>query len=229
MHPVNLIAQAIPTHSEGTELPCEPQEGVCALTGAVGACVPRKELLGKSFTNGDLLARPDSPLVSVDAYRALKFKWERMSSWLCNGVTFQRLDRQGVRQQALFAAMPSQWTAYATTSYKKHGSLNAVVNTGSRRVWLFETRLVDLSNMTQVMDWWNVLNMALRAGIGRSVMETLECPPFVIAKVGLLTWLDFEAWARPRYLSAMYAFLCYLLPSQDELKHENNCEKCSRT
>lgn len=221
MHPVHLISKALQDATEREPLPCEPQEGICALTGLVGACVPRKELFGKSFTNGDLFARPDSPLVSVEAFVALKYKWERMSSWFCDGVTFQRLDRQGVRQQALFADMPSQWTAYATTSYKKHGALNAAANAGSKRVWLFETRRVDLSDMAQVMEWWRVLNVALRAGIGRSVMGTLDCPPFVMAKVGLSTWMTFEAWARPRYLSALYAFLCYLLPSQEELKHES--------
>lgn len=222
MTPVNLIASAIQADPERPELPCEPRDGVCAVTGMAGACVPRKELFGKSFTNGDILARPDSDFVSVDAFLALKYKWERMSSWFCDGKTFQRLDRQGVRAKVFQPEMPEQWTAYATTSYKKHGALNAVVNTATRRVWLFEMRRVDLSDLTQVMEWWGVLNVALRAGIGRSVMETLDCPPFVIAKVGLQTWLTFEAWARPRYLSALYAFLCYLLPSQEELKHAEN-------
>jgi hypothetical protein len=220
MHPVNLISKAIATHPERPELPCEPQEGVCAVTGLTGACIPRKELLGKSFTNGDLLARPDSALVSADAFYTLRFKWERMSSWLCDGIKFERLDRQGVRSKVFNADMPEKWSAYATTSYKKHGSLNAKVNTGKSRIWLFETRIVNMSDRAQVNEWWGVLNMALRAGIGRSILESLECPPFVIGKIGLKTWLEFEAWARPRYLSALYAFLCYLLPSQEELKNE---------
>jgi len=75
--------------------------------------------------------------------------------------------------------------------------------------------------MGRVREWWDVLNVALRAGIGRTVLESLDCPPFVMAKVGLPVWLEFEAWARPKYLSALYAFLCYLLPSQEELKHES--------
>jgi hypothetical protein len=219
-HPVNLIAQSIQGDPECPALPCEPTQGICAITGAAGECIPRKHLLGKSFTNGDLLARPDSDMVSVDAYYALKFKWERMSSWICDGSTFTRLNRQGVREYALSGNTPPLWAAYATTSYKKHGSLNAKVNTGKSRVWLFETRQADLTDMAHVKEWWGVLNTALRAGIGRSVLESLECPPFVMAKVGLSTWLDFEAWARPRYLSALYAFLCYLLPSQEELKNE---------
>jgi len=163
--------------------------------------------------------RPELP-AEPDAYYALKFKWERMNSWFCDGVTFERLTRQDVRAKVFQDAMPEQWSGYATTSYKKHGALNAKVNTGVQRIWLFETRLVDCTDMANVREWWEVLNTALRAGIGRSVLESLECPTFVMSKVGLTTWLEFEEWARPKYLSALYAFLCYLLPSQEELKHE---------
>jgi len=219
MHTINLISSAIPTHEDRPVLPCEPIEGVCAITGLRGRCIPRKKLLGKSFTNGDLLARPESDMVSSDAYYALKFKWERMNSWFTDGVTFERLTRQDVRTKVFQKDMPEQWSAYATTSYKKHGALNTKVNTGKSRVWLFETRLVDCTDMAKVKDWWGVLNVALRTGIGRTVLESLDCPPFVISKVGLTMWLEFEVWARPKYLSSLYAFLCYLLPSQEELKH----------
>jgi len=221
MHPVNLISTAITGHEDRPELPIDPSDGVCAITGASCPCIPRKKLLGKSFTNGDLLARPESDMVSTDAYYALKFKWERMNSWFCDGVTFERLTRQDVRAKVFQEAMPKRWSGYATTSYKKHGALNAKVNTGAQRIWLFETRLVDCTDMGRVREWWDVLNVALRAGIGRTVLESLDCPPFVMAKVGLPVWLEFEAWARPKYLSALYAFLCYLLPSQEELKHES--------
>jgi hypothetical protein len=220
MHPVKLIANSITQHPDRPELPCEPTPGVCAITGSEGLCVPRKKLLGKSFTNGDLLARPDSDMVSIDAYYALKFKWERMNSWFCDGATFERLTRQDVRRKVFQPEMPPQWAAYATTSYKKHGALNAHINTGAQRIWLFETRLVDCSDRERVDAWWQRLNQSLRAGIGRSVLESLDCPPYVIGKVGLSAWLEFEAWARDKYLSALYAFLCYLLPSQEELKHE---------
>ena len=221
MHPVNLISAAITQHEDRPTLPCDTSEGVCAITGLRGACVPRKKLLGKSFTNGDLLIRPDSDMVSVDAYFAIKFKWERMNSWFTDGKTFQRLTRQDVRTKVFLPDMPEQWAAYATTSYKKHGALNAVINTGENRIWLFEMRRVDCSDMAHVMEWWDVLNTALRAGIGRSILESLVCQPFVIGKIGLSTWMEFEQWARPRYLSALYAFLCYLLPSQEELKNES--------
>jgi hypothetical protein len=217
MYSVNLISSAIIGHEDRPELPCESVEGVCAFTGLRGQCVPRKKLLGKSFTNGDMLARPESDMVSVDAYYALKFKWERMNSWFTDGITFERLTRQDVRVKAFQAEMPEQWSGYATTSYKKHGALNTKVNTGEGRVWLFEMRLVDCTDMAKVNEWWSVLNTALRDGLGRSVLESVECPPSVMSKVGLKTWIEFESWARPKFLSSLYAFLCYLLPSQKEI------------
>jgi len=161
-------------------------------------------------------------MVSIDAYYAMKFKWERMNSWFTDGVVFQRLTRQDVRTRVFQSDMPEQWSAYATTSYKKHGALNAVINTRGSRIWLFEMRRVDCSDMAHVTDWWQTLNIALRAGIGRSILESLVCPPFVMNKVGLHIWMEFQQWARDKYLSGLYAFLCYLLPSQEELKHEHS-------
>ena len=220
IHPVNLLSAATHDHEDRPILPCEPIEDRCAITGQQTHCIPRKYLLGKSFTNGDVLACPESNMVSIDAYYALKFKWERMSSWFCDGITFERLTRQDVRTKVFQEIMPEQWTAYATTSYKKHGALKAKVNTGKNRIWLFEMRLVDCSDRKQVLAWWDSLNIALHSGIGRRVLESLDCSPFVIQRVGLKTWIAFERWARPKYLSSLYAFLCYLLPSQEELKHE---------
>jgi len=220
MHPVSLISQSITKHEDRPVLPCEPQESICAITGEQGACISRKKLLGKSFTNLDLLARPESEMVSVDAYYALKFKWERMNSWWCDGNTFERLTRQGVREKVFQEITPDTWTAYATTSYKKHGALRAKVNTGNSRIWLFDMRQVNCSDMEKVREWWHVLDIALRFGIGRRVLESLICPPYIIDKIGLKTWMLFETWARGKYLSSLYAFLIYLLPSQKELKDE---------
>ena len=178
----------------------------------------------------NLLAAPNSEYVSAEVLQVWEFGYktaedkkrdkrpERMSSWFCDGVTFEELDRQGVRAKVFQAEMPPVWTAYATTSYKKHGSLRSRVNTGGKRVWLFEERAVDLSDMATVNEWWGVLNQALRDGFGRSVLETLDCPPYLIAKNGLAKWQALEAWGRDKINSAKYAFLCYLLPSQEELK-----------
>jgi hypothetical protein len=220
MHPVQLIAQAIYSLEDCPALPVAIATGICAVTGDEGATIPRKELLGKSFTDGALLKAPQSDRVSVEAYTALAYKWERMSSWICDGHTFQRLDRQGVRA-AVFGPAPSDpWTAYATTSYKKHGAMRARVNGPGQRVWLFESRLVDCSDSGQMQEVWQRLNAVLRQGFGRSVIESLNCPPWLIKKNGIKEWLAFDEWARPRYKSALYAFMCYLLPSQEELKSE---------
>lgn len=233
MHPIHLIYSALKTsHKPLPPLPSSPVTAVCAVTGDEGWCVPRKAVLGSSFTNANLLAAPQSEFVSVAVLQVWEYGYktaedkqrekrpERMSSWFCDGATFEELDRQGVRAKVLQPEMPSIWTAYATTSYKKHGSLRARVNTDAQRVWLFEERLVDCSDMAKVQAWWGVLNTALRAGFGRTILETLDCPPYVMAKHGLAKWQAFEAWAHRKVNSALYAFLCYLLPSQEELKSE---------
>lgn len=220
MHPITVIASAIQQDPECPPVEWATEAGICAVTGMVeAATIPRKLLLGPSFTDGALLAAPGSDRVSVAAYKALRFKWERMSSWICDGETFVRLDRQGVRA-AVFAEPPVRpWCGYATTSYKKHGAIRTKVNGPGRRIWLFETRLVDCSDMAETLAVWNKLNAALRLGFGRPALEAVECPPWLMAKVGIDAWRDFEAWALPLKQSALYAFMCYLLPSQEELKN----------
>jgi hypothetical protein len=222
MHAVELIASAIKNDPECPEIHFEQKEGLCCATGRTGPTVPRSELFGKSFTNGDALAFPLSDRVSIAAYIALKFKWERMGSWMCDGETFLRLDRIGVRNVVLADEMPEKWAGYATISYKKHGALRAPVNTGRQRFWLFETRLVDCTRMEDVWEWWTILNLALHGGFGRRIIETLDCPTHVMKKCGLEKWMRFEKWARFRYHSALYTFLCYLLPSMEELKNEKS-------
>lgn len=234
-HPCQLIAKAAlagnVVFSAGAEkttelapLPCDPVPGLCCLTGIETDCLPRKYAFSDKFTNYDLLKAPHSQFISVDAYTALKLRPQRGSSWFCDGDTFYALNRQGVREMALKEHMPPVWAAYATTSYKKHGCLRTKVNKGRQRVWLFENTLVDCTNYSRVMDWWAILNKALRDGFGRSILESLNCPAFVISKVSITKWLAFERWARNAYTSALYQFLCYLLPSQEELKAEGNTD-----
>ena len=219
MHTVELIYKALPKE-ESEWLTDVAVPGICCVTGEKLLTIDRKKILGNSFTGWGLLAAPRSDRISVEAAIALKYKPERMSSWFCDGETFTKLDRIGVREKVFQEDMPTQWAGYATTSYKKHGSIMAPVNVLNQRVWLFETRLVGLSDMDKVEDWWHNLNKILRAGFSRPVIESLECPPYVMRKQGMREWMDFEAWARPRFKSALYAFLCYLLPSQKELKDE---------
>lgn len=219
MHATRLIFDALPL-AEREPLPAVPAPGICCITGEAGDCVPRAELLGKSFTEQHLLKAPDSPLVGVPAWCALKYRWERMGSWLCDGQTFARLDRLCVREHVIGGVRRERWGGYVTTSYKKHGAMKAPVNSGARQVWQFEMVQVDCSDRAKLAAWWDVLNRALREGIGRQSMEALDMPPAVMRKVGIAKWEAFRAWARDKHRSGLYALLCYLLPSQEELKKE---------
>lgn len=215
MHAVNLIAHAIP-QAECAPIEFEISERTCCVTGEVCPCIPRKAALGPAFTNADLLRAPSSRWVSVDAFLALSYKWERMSSWICDGETFTRLDRQGVRA-AVFADVPARpWAAYATTSYKKHGSLWAPVNSGSRRVWRFEQATVDLSD-GGFRALYGELCAWQKRGVSRSNMETLMPCTADIQRIGAAEWVEFSHWAERRMKSPAYRFMCYLLPSQKEL------------
>jgi hypothetical protein len=78
----------------------------------------------------------------------------------------------------------------------------------------------DCRNIVKVKEWYDVLNKTLHNEIGRSVIETLDITPWLINKVGLKIWFEFEKWARPKYMSALYKFLCYLLPSKEERNNE---------
>jgi len=198
-------------------------EGICAVTGLHCAeTLSRKDLFQKGFNDGATLAAPSSARVSVDAFVALKYKWERMSSWMCDGETFKKLDRQGVRA-AVFGGLPVRpWIGYATTSYKKHGALRAPVNSGQSRAWLFENTIVDCSDNDRVLAIWERLNSALRLGFGRPILQDLQCPIHVMRKIGFHFWIDFEEWAHRHYKSSLYSFMCYLLPSQKELKKEDS-------
>jgi hypothetical protein len=227
MHAVDLIAAALPPES----LPEPPAEGVCCVTGATCMTIGRKHAIKPSFTNIDLLRAPDSDRAGVAAWRALTYSTPhpdpakkrdlcplRQSHWLCDGQTIKYLDRQGVRQRVLDGVGALQWCGYATTSYKKHGCLLAPVNVGGRAVWLWETRLVDCSDMDAVADTWSRLRAAQDAGIPRPLIERLDIAPGYMAKIGWRVWRDFEAWARPRMRSPLYEFMTYLLLSKEELK-----------
>jgi len=216
---IDMIAAAVPV-GEFRALPCPPHNGICAITGNAGPCIPRKHLLTKSFTNHDLLAAPSSPDVGVAAFRALRYNPERMSSWLCTGESFRKLRRVEVRPLVLAGVEADVWAGYITTSYHKHGSLRTPVNHGSRAVWLFEMRLVDCTDRERVNAWYDVMNEALHNGIGRMTIESLSPPPGVLKAIGLARWQEFYAWAQPKHRSALYALLTYLMPSQEEMECE---------
>lgn len=223
MHPITMIAQSL--KQDDPDYPVMPdypvKKEVCCFTGETTDCIQRKNLIGKSFNNHDALLRPGSQWVSLEAWKAMKYKWERASSFWCDGNDFKRLDRVGVRNKFLNYDMPDLWIGYATTSYKKHGSFLVKPNMSKKsHVWSFEMKIVDASDRERTEDWWNMLNKYIRLGISRPVMETLAVNPAYIKLFGLDVWLEFESWAKDKYQSNLYAFLCYLLPSQEELKKE---------
>ena len=220
MHSVNLIARAVAALPDCAQIPEKTERGICCVTGDEAETVKRSTLIGKSFTNGDILKAPVSDRISVDAYLALSYKWERMSCWLCDGVTFDRLKRTDFRPLILDGVNREIWTAYITTSYKKHGALNAPVNNKPFGFWRFENLTVDASDKAKVNDWYNTLNEYLHIGFGRTVLESLDCPPFVMQKYGVDKWLKLQAWAKDKYQSPLYQMLCYILPSRDEMKDE---------
>jgi len=232
MYAVNLIAQAV--GASAPALPCNPVEAVCAVTGIVCQCLPRKEVLGDSFTNLDCLRAPESKFVGVDVFIAWNYGYktaedkkrlkcpERMACWICDGKEFRELSRIETRGLILNGVPYKQWAAYITTSYKKHGSLWARVNSGPRGIWRFEMVDADCRNEKKIREYWSRMNDALNAGIGRSIIETLDIAPFVLGKVGVKSWAEYERWARPIYQSGLYQFIAYLLPSAEERKNDGS-------
>jgi hypothetical protein len=210
-HATDLIAACLPNSEQITV------RGICCVTGRETDCIPRGDAFGKSFTAQAELRAPTSALIGVAAARALSYRPERSSSWWCDGKTFVPLVRADVRERVLRHVDADRWAGYATTSYKKHGALRAPVNTSSRRVWLFENMLADMSDATFVEECWGRLTEMQKAGWVRPVLESLDPSPGLLAKLGALWWMKFEQWARPFAKGQTYQFLCYLLPSQKDL------------
>lgn len=214
MTAVDLIALAV-----GGDLPEMTTPGVCCVTGEQCDTIDREYVIKPSFTNIDLLRAPESRRAGAAAYRALTLDAERKSSWWCDGITFDKLNRADVRERVIGGVTSAQpWAGYATTSYKKHGAMRAPVNAGSAQRWLFELAIVDCTDRTVVDAVWRRLREEQDGGIGRSLMEALDGPAAVLAKIGVKRWRRFLEWASPLSQSPLYRFLCYLLPSAEELK-----------
>jgi hypothetical protein len=224
---IDLLAAALPQK----ELPEEPLIGICCVSGEETVTIDRKHAILVSFTNFDILRAPMSGRVGVAAWQVMTYTSAnkdpakrdgrplQQSHWICDGEKIEYLDRQGVRRYVIDGVPFDRWAGYATTSYKKHGSLLAPVNTGCRQSWLWEMRQVDCSDRGQVAETWLRLRDAQDSGIHRPLIESLDIAPGYIGKIGWRVWRDFEQWAKPRHLSPLYQFLNYLLPSKEELKH----------
>lgn len=191
---------------------------LCCVTGQRVECVARKEVILKTNCDQPWFAAPTSQWCSRDAALAFSHRPERASCWWTGGNVFKSIKRQEIRALVLEGSPSAPWALWVTTSYKKHGSIRARVNHGRYGIVAFDELVVDASDPEHVREWWNVLTTAQRAGIWRSMMERVECPPGLIGKIGLATWMALEAWARPRMRAPLYALLLYLLPSVFELK-----------
>lgn len=218
-----LFAKAI-AGLEDAETPAETKPGLCCLSGIECECVDMKDVLGKSFTNYDLLKAPQSKMISADAYTSLTFKWERMSCWIVSNGVFKRLDmkidKELVRNIVYNGCESPSWMSYITTRYKKHGLLHCVVNKSGRGIIRFEGQNADCRNGELVNSLNNSMQEMIRLGFGRTVLETLDCPSYILREKDINQWLDFVSFAQKHRDSGLYQLLCYLLPTQEELKAE---------
>lgn len=240
MHAVDLIAATL-TDEKKYPVPGSPERGICCVTGEETMTIPRRKLFGSSFMDANLLAAPDSDRVGLNAWYAMQFgeaginpdgtrkkrrkKPEMQACWWTDGRVFRVVGKAEIRRMVLGGAPSTPWAGWVTTSYKKHGALRAPVNPSPYGVWGFDDLLVDCSDIETVRVWWHVLRQAQDAGIGRAYIEAAKMPPVLAARVGIVTWMRFEQWARERYQSPLYRFLAYLLPSQAEIKEGYTDEK----
>lgn len=217
----DLIAESI--RDEWVKLPCEPVEGTCAVTGRTRMlCIPIKKAISGNFVGWNELADPNSDLVGITAYQTLKFRPERSSSWVVSKEDgFRKLRRVEVRPLVLDGVDSQEWSGFVTTSYKKHGAFRSTVNNSRYGVWRFDDMRVDCSNIEKVKQWWDILNGYIHKGISRNCLERGDIDQWAVKKVGPLECYNFTKWANPRSTNPLYRFLCYLLPSQEEIKNES--------
>jgi hypothetical protein len=227
-HACHLIASAIPERDRPA-LPRAPVEGLCAVTGTRGPCIPRGDVISDSNCDAFLFAAPASPVVHADVFIAWTFgdtkpgkkmasHPERQACWYCDGREFRIMNKVAMRPIVLDGSPASPWAMWVTTSYKKHGSVRSPVNAATRGRVGFDEIVVDCTDAAAVADSWARLRAAQDAGIPRPLIETLDIAPAHMAKLGWRVWREFETWARPRLRSPLYALLTYLLPSQEELR-----------
>ena len=222
MHTLQLIGRQIKEHWK--PLPAEPTKQICCVSGDYCDCMPRKKTFSSGFTNQKNLAVPESQYVSVEIWQAMKYRPTR-SSWVISENGFQKLTRIEAREYVLNNHLTAPWAGYISTSYKKHGGLIAPLNSAYRAIWLFEMIPVDCSDTGKVSRWYGILDDALRNGISRPIIESLDISPLYIPKIGIDRWIEFEKWARPKINDPLYKFLTYFLKSQAELKEEKKIEQ----
>jgi len=222
MHTVDLIANAI-KNEPNIEIPENTEPGICCVTSIECQTIRKKDILSSNFCNSDILLAPDSNRIGISAAIALQYKWERYSSWFVDEKQFIRFDKKLFRDMFLNGVQNSKaWSIYITTSYKKHGALFTKVNNYKYGIWRFEMLDVDARDGSKNRRWYEKISDALiNKKIGRSVIESLDCPAWLINKIGLKNWMEFYNWAKDKWQSPLYKLCCYLLPSQEDLKNES--------
>lgn len=227
MNSIDVIYSALPS----VDLPEEPTEGVCCVTGENTMTVSRSHGIKPTFTNLDILKAPSSDRIGIKAFAVITYSVPtegkkvalaplRQSHWLAvkdNIRYFKK--KEEIRPYALGEKTPDgEWCMYVTTSYKKHGALFAPVNAKKRdRRILFEQQIIDLAP-DYIRSWWERLRKAQDEGIPRPVIENGEASPALIRNVGVQKWREFHNFAHDKIKNRVYQFLVYLLPSQEELK-----------
>ena len=218
MHTIKLIALGLDRPDWVADH--VPQPGRCCVTGEMcDETLPRALGVKPSFTNLDVLKAPDSQRISVDAAVVMNHRPAR-SCWIACEDGFHELKgKREIRAWVFHPPEPDEMFAgYATTSYKKHGALRAPLNRDGSNVWLFEMLLVDCSDEAKVQGLWAPLREAQDRGFPRQVLETHQASPDLIAKLGIPVWVEFLRVFGHLRTDPLYQFLCYLLPSQEELK-----------
>lgn len=228
MHCVELIAQA--KKPDGYQLPekyasLETEPGFCCVTAAwEQQTIKREKKIARTFTNRNLFRAPYSSRISLAAVIALDYRPARMSSWLVDEQQFVKLKRIEARASVLAGPDADQppWAGYITTSYKKHGSLNTPINTKGKAVWNFEGVMTDCSDQEQVLAWYERMQSMRLAGYPRPCMEELSMSPGQVEKLGYIPWMRYCEWAESKINSPLYRLLCYLMPSEAEIKERAN-------
>lgn len=194
------------------ELPYEPYEDVCCLTGTRQKCIQRKDCIGENFTTQSVFAAPDSDSIGVRAFFALKHGKESLSSWIVSEDALVLLNRTEALSMILCPPTTKRWAAYITTSYKKHGCLVAPVNNqGSARV-AFETEVVDIHGPTPANEIYSRLRYFMDAGIPRAALQ--GGPIDDLAGGPPLIWIEFKRWSDPLAKSGLYRLVSHLLPGR---------------
>ena len=77
MKAVNLLSSALLNEKKPLpELPREPVTAICAVTGQEALCLPRKDVIGKAFTDISVMAAPSSQFVSLDVFYAWNYGYK---------------------------------------------------------------------------------------------------------------------------------------------------------